>query len=214
MPRPRVPSGNNKKYRRWKSVIHNVRADAQVDIDRFWANQTFIKLRTAIEPYSQQDGNHLHIYVEFKNQKYFNSLLNLLKELSKDILDPQADPSLGDIGRVDLKPWSAGETWEQKDKYLTNPVKDKVVGKLETYALCTCDLGCMYTSPFRPQGLYLEPHPRSAACEQYALNLQNLYSEYIVHALPDPSPSTPSPLQATTSDPSSSSDSCPGPIQL
>lgn len=143
----------DEKYRRWKIVIHNVAEDSQDKVNQHFTDKKYTKMISSVEPYPEQPGFHLHIYIQYKNRRYFSPLLKELKGLSSRIRCGTHIPSGGDVGRVELDRWRAGETWAQKVKYLTNPIKDKKVGVVcLNICKCVCSL-----SPGRP-------HARQAGC--------------------------------------------------
>ena len=132
------------RHRKFKAVIHNIRQDSDTQIDKFFTQlkQPTIKVYTSIEPYTHQDGFHLHIYIEFKNQIWFHSLLKLLKDLSITVRSGVLPTLPGQAGRVDLKPWSPGQTWSNIQQYLVNPIKDKEIGKLTAHEQIKCSCPC------------------------------------------------------------------------
>lgn len=125
----RPPVENHTKYRRWKAVVHNVRADCSAQAAELTQAIGPLRFQNAVEPYSHQVGYHLHIYFSFKNQKHFNSLLKELELLSNRLRDSTSEPGTS-IGRVELSQWTTGQSWENINQYLTNPVKDKITGEV------------------------------------------------------------------------------------
>jgi len=110
-------------------IIHNVRETSLDECCSFVKTHLVPqKYELSVEPYPQGSGHHLHLYLEFQNQRHFNKLLkdlNRLSNIARDLL-AQSD---GAIGRVQLTQWTTGQTWENVHKYLVDPIKDKIVGR-------------------------------------------------------------------------------------
>lgn len=127
----RPPVENKSKYRRWKSVVHNVRSDCLKEAEDLIQAIGPIRSQIAVEPYTHQDGHHLHIYFAFKNQKHFNSLLKELERISNSIRDSTSEKGKS-TGRVELSQWTPGQTWENINKYLVAPTKQKITGEVSS----------------------------------------------------------------------------------
>jgi len=125
------------KFRRWKIVIHNVDEYCQGKVNQHFLGKKHTKVISSVEPYDDTPGYHLHIYIQYKNRRYFQPLLKELKDLSSKVRCTKHLPDEGDIGRVQLDQWKVGETWAQKVQYLTNPVKDKKIG-IACLNICKC----------------------------------------------------------------------------
>jgi len=124
MPRP-VVTTVNPRYRKWCCVIHNV-LDLPAQIKSTFSD--CVRLAYSVEPYNHQEGNHVHIFVEYKNPHYKHALLKVCNTLSESIRDPSASGE-GLIGRVQLDKMRGN--FEQAMKYLVNPDKDKKLGHAE-----------------------------------------------------------------------------------
>lgn len=128
MARPKVE--NSQKLRRWKSVVHNVKADCSVQADALINHLGPIRYQIAVEPYTHQEGHHLHIYCQFKNQRHFTKLLKELELISSILRDRVSGDPDHKLGRVELTQWTPGQTWENINKYLVNPTKEKITGEV------------------------------------------------------------------------------------
>jgi len=76
-----------------------------------------------MEPYPENEGHHVHVFVSYKSQRSFKSMLSSTKSLSEKIVALRPDGETRDWGRVQVDQMRG--TFEQATAYLTNPEKDK-----------------------------------------------------------------------------------------
>jgi len=122
MPRPKTNFPNFKAFG-FSIVIHNVKPQAKEIFQQFVDDQKPLWSVLALEPYPDQSGHHLHIFVKWKTQhrsvKWFTFHHNMKSRL---ILEKPQDKE-GDWGRIQVD-----TLYGDKDhcvKYLVNPDKDK-----------------------------------------------------------------------------------------
>lgn len=111
------------KFRSFCIVIHNVRPDCKPTVVQHVSGAK--RSAVALEPYPDQDGFHVHIQVEYANQRHFNSVLKEFQGLSQRIVSPRPDGEERSWGRVQCDQMRG--TFEQATAYLTNPRKSKPV---------------------------------------------------------------------------------------
>ena len=54
----------------------------------------------SVEPYPQGDGSHLHLFIQYKNQRSFKSVLRELEMLKSKFVVPKPQDEVRDWGRV------------------------------------------------------------------------------------------------------------------
>jgi len=111
------------KYPRYSVVIQNVRPDCKQTVLHHVSGAK--RSAVAVEPYNHQPGYHIHIFIEFPNQRYKTALLKEYQDLSTKIVAPRPEGIEGDWGRVQVDQMRG--TFEQATQYLVNPTKDKAV---------------------------------------------------------------------------------------
>lgn len=110
------------KFRSYVIVIHNVRPDCKQTVVHHVSGAK--RSAVAVEPY-KESGHHIHIQVEYPNQRHFTSVLKEFKDLSLKIVAHRPEGIEGDWGRVQVDQMRG--TFEQATQYLVNPTKDKGV---------------------------------------------------------------------------------------
>lgn len=122
MPRLKTNFPNFKAFG-FSIVVHNVKPQAKEVFQKFVEEQKPLWSVLSLEPYPDQSGHHLHVFVKWKTQhrsvKWFTFHHNVK---SRIILDKPADID-GDWGRIQVD-----TLYGDKDhcvKYLCNPDKDK-----------------------------------------------------------------------------------------
>lgn len=115
--------GKQGKHRSYCIVIHNVKSSCKTVVVEHC--QGAKRSAIALEPYPKSDGFHIHIQIEYPNQRWFKSVLNEFIDLSRLIVDVKPVDCETDWGRVQVDPMKG--TFEQATKYLVNPDKDKDV---------------------------------------------------------------------------------------
>jgi len=115
------------KHRQYSIVLHNVISTSKTTVEDFVASLTPTTSVVAIEPYPDQDGFHIHIFLKFPTQRHFKSVLNLFKTFaqSPSVLAPKPEGEERSWGRVQVDQMRG--SFDQAVAYLTNPKKDKPV---------------------------------------------------------------------------------------
>ena len=76
------------KYRQFCIVIHNVKENVKSIIEEHNVAKTK-EMLMSVEPYPQGDGFHLHLFVQYPNQRSFKSVLNEYNRLAKRLTTPK-----------------------------------------------------------------------------------------------------------------------------
>lgn len=122
MPRPKTNFPNFKAFG-FSIVVHNVKPQAKEIFQQFVEDQNPLWSVLSLEPYPEQSGHHLHIFVKWKTQhrsvKWFTFHHNMK---SKIILEKPQDND-GDWGRLQVDTLYGDKA--HCVKYLVNPDKDK-----------------------------------------------------------------------------------------
>ncbi len=111
--------------RQFSIVLHNVLESSKPSAESFVQSLNPSSSVVAIEPYPDQDGFHLHIFIKFHNQRAFKSVLTMFELFSITIVAPKPEGEERSWGRVQVDQMRG--TFEQATSYLTNPKKDKPV---------------------------------------------------------------------------------------
>lgn len=117
------------KYRQYSIVIHNVSQEKVYDIIESYV-QKAKEYTMSVEPNPQGDGKHLHLFIQFKNQRSFKSVLRELQQLSLRIQEPKPPGEERDWGRVQLDIMKGN--FAQATAYLKGETKDKPVGEVKS----------------------------------------------------------------------------------
>jgi hypothetical protein len=113
------------RFRSFSIVFHNVKDDSKPPVERYFDALSPVQLLVALEPYPQDEGHHIHVFVSFKNPRQFKVMLDKCIEFSAQIVAPKPEGEVRDWGRVQVDQMRG--TFEQATKYLTDPNKDKEV---------------------------------------------------------------------------------------
>ncbi|WP_445772287.1 hypothetical protein, partial [Rheinheimera sp.] len=92
------------KHFKYSIVFHNVRQGSKAHIQKaFRALPKFKAEVSAEEPYNQDDrpDRHVHLFVEFYNQRHFSSILKIAQRIGKPYIYPEK-LFPGDWGRVEV----------------------------------------------------------------------------------------------------------------
>jgi len=109
-------------------VIHNVDPEKTQAIVANYVKEVK-EYVMSIEPYPQGDGYHLHLFVAYRNQRSFQSVLKELQALSKQIQTPRPEGETRDWGRVQLDVMRG--TFKDCVDYLQGVTKDKPLGEVK-----------------------------------------------------------------------------------
>lgn len=112
------------KCRSFSIVLHNVKDDSKSSVENHFQATSPLKLLVAMEPYSQDEGHHIHVFVSYKCPRSFKSMLTSTESFSKLIVTEKPEGETRSWGRVQVDQMRG--TFEQATAYLTNPQKDKV----------------------------------------------------------------------------------------
>lgn len=113
------------KIRNFSIVFHNVKNDSKSFVEEVFNAKNPVNMAVGCEPYPEDEGFHIHVFVFFKNQHYFTAMLNFCKEIATKIVAPRPEGEERDWGRVQVD--QARGTFEECKKYLTDPKKQKEV---------------------------------------------------------------------------------------
>lgn len=106
---------NGTRDRQYSIVIHDIKKGLKNTIDKRLDELKPDWRLVAEEEYNHQDGQHIHIFLKYKEKKAFSAVLKWFKEFSAE----------HGAGRVQV---DAGRgSFQQCEKYLVNPDKDKKV---------------------------------------------------------------------------------------
>lgn len=105
-------------------VFHNVKDDSKPSIERFFNAFGPTQMLCAIEPYPEDEGFHVHVFVCFKNPRQFAVMLSKCEEFSTKVVAPRPEGEERDWGRVQVDRMRG--SFEQATEYLKNPKKDKI----------------------------------------------------------------------------------------
>lgn len=111
------------RARQFSIVFHNVKDDCKPAVERFFSDAQ--KRIVALEPYPEQHGYHIHVFVQYTNQRYFKSMLAACERFKSHIVSEKPPTETRDWGRVQVDVMRG--SFEQAHKYLTAPDKDKPV---------------------------------------------------------------------------------------
>jgi hypothetical protein len=118
---------NNSKHRKYNIVFHNVSREKCYEV----LNEYVKKVKEyllSVEDYPQGNGCHAHLSVEYKNQRYFFSVLKEMEKLKVPFVAPRPEAQQGDWGRVHIERMRG--TFKQNESYLLGETKDKPIGEV------------------------------------------------------------------------------------
>lgn len=131
-----------KKLRQFCVTIHNCRKDIE-DIVKEKYEVLVKEMLMSVEPYPEQEGYHLHLFLQFPNQRYGCSVLAELEKLSKKIQAPRPVDCKGDWGRVHIEEMRG--RFDQAEDYLLGMTKDKPTGTVMSFKKKPCWRRMRYT---------------------------------------------------------------------
>lgn len=138
------------RVRGFSIVFHNVKNDSKSPVEAHFKNTKPAELLVALEPYPKGEGFHIHVYVSYKNPRFFDKTLSSCIELSKNIIQPRPEGEVRDWGRVEVDRMRG--TFKEATAYLTNPKKEKECDPEVTHTKADeveCDIcGCRAPAPF------------------------------------------------------------------
>lgn len=124
------------KFRQYSIVIHNVENEKSQAKIKEYAQKNAKEYVMSVEPYPQGNGFHLHLYVQYQNQRGFKSVLKEIEKLSKDFITPKPPGEDRSWGRVQLDVMRG--RFSQATAYLQGETKDKPTGEVLSGELKPC----------------------------------------------------------------------------
>jgi hypothetical protein len=115
------------KHRQYSIVFHNVQEEKSQETIRQYVAKAKEYVMSC-EPYPEGEGFHLHLFIQYPNQRSFFSVLKELEQLKKKFLAPKPEGQQGDWGRVQLDPMRG--RFDQANAYLQGQTKDKPTGEV------------------------------------------------------------------------------------
>jgi hypothetical protein len=110
------------RSRSFSIVFHNVKDDCKQSITNSFSDAK--KFVCALEPYPEQSGHHIHVFVEYPNQRFQKAMLKKCQAIVPSIIAPKPPAEERSWGRVQVDVMRG--TFAQATAYLTNPKKDKI----------------------------------------------------------------------------------------
>jgi len=130
------------KYRQFCIVIHNVKENVKSIIEEHNVSKTK-EMLMSVEPYPQGDGFHLHLFVQYPNQRSFKSVLNEYNKLAKRLTTPKPKGEERAWGRVQVDIMRG--RFDQANAYLQGDTKDKPTGEVKHIIKKPCWRRMRYT---------------------------------------------------------------------
>lgn len=113
------------KSRQFSIVLHNVKSDSKGQVDSYVSSLQPLQSVSALEPYNDQEGHHVHIFLRFSNPRSFKSVLNMFQNFSTSIVAPRPEGEERSWGRVQVDQMRG--SFDQATNYLTSPNKVKAL---------------------------------------------------------------------------------------
>lgn len=115
------------KTRQYSCVIHNVAENCQAKAEEY-AKKNTTEYVLSVEPYPQGGGFHLHLFLQYPNQRHFKAVLKDLEKFKKSIITTKPAGEERDWGRVQVDVMRG--RFSQADDYLAGLTKDKPTGEV------------------------------------------------------------------------------------
>jgi len=123
------------KHRQFSITIQNV--DKQKAQDKLKdLLPKFKEYSYSIEPYNHQEGYHLHLFVQYPNQRHFKAVLKEMEKWKVSILADRPPGETREWGRVHLEVQRG--TLDQCEAYLKGETKNKLLGDVNTGRTMEC----------------------------------------------------------------------------
>lgn len=123
------------KFRQFSIVFHNVDRDKCYQV----LGEYVVDVKEYVlscEDYPQGGGTHAHLFVQYKNQRSFKSVLKELEVLKKKFVVARPPGEERDWGRVQLDVMKG--RFKQAEAYLLGETKDKPTGEVLSGAVKPC----------------------------------------------------------------------------
>jgi hypothetical protein len=131
------------KHRQFCIVIHNVRKEIEDIVNKHNAQKAKESI-LSVEPYPEGDGQHLHLYIQYPNPRYFKSVLNEYEQLAKRLIEPKPIGEERAWGRVQVDVMRG--RFDQAEAYLEGETKDKPTGQIYKLKKKPCCIRQRYTN--------------------------------------------------------------------
>jgi len=123
------------KHRQFSITIQNVdKEKTQAKLKELV--DTFKEYSYSIEPYNHQEGHHLHLFIQYPNQRYYKAVLKEYEKWKVNILADRPQGEERQWGRVHLEIQKG--TLEQCEAYLKGETKNKLLGEVNTGRTMEC----------------------------------------------------------------------------
>jgi len=130
------------KYRQFCIVIHNVKENIQHIVEQHNVQKTK-EMLMSVEPNPKGDGFHLHLFIQYPNQRSFKSVLNEYNKLAKRLTMPKPIGEERAWGRVQVDVMRG--RFDQANDYLQGATKDKPTGEVISIKKKPCWRQMRYT---------------------------------------------------------------------
>jgi len=132
------------KHRQFSITIQNVDKEKTQDKLKDYV-KTFKEYSYSVEPYNHQEGYHLHLFVQYPNQRYYKAVLKEFEKWKVDILADRPPDEMREWGRVHLEIQKG--TLGQCEAYLQGETKNKLLGEVNTGRTNECFRRFRYKKP-------------------------------------------------------------------
>jgi len=139
------------KFRQYSIVLHNVDKDKCYNVLGQYVQEAK-EYVMSVEDYPQGGGSHAHLFIQYKNQRSFKSVLKELEIMKKKFVVSKPQDEERDWGRVQVDVMKG--RFSQAEAYLNGETKDKPIGQVLTGETkpCwrrfrykkACDVGCKW----------------------------------------------------------------------
>jgi hypothetical protein len=125
------------KHREFAMTIQNVQEDKAYEwLKEYTTNPQVKEYSYSVEPYNHQPGHHLHLFVQYKNQRHFSALHKEINRQKGKILALRPEGEERDWGRL----WIQAQKGklEECEAYLQGATKSKALGEVFTGRTKVC----------------------------------------------------------------------------
>ena len=126
----------NMKFRQYSIVFHNVDKKKCYEVLGQYVQEAK-EYAMSVEAYPQGNGSHAHLFIQYKNQRSFKSVLKELEVMKKKFVIPRPPDEERDWGRVQLDVMKG--RFNQAEAYLLGETKDKPTGEVLCGAVMPCN---------------------------------------------------------------------------
>lgn len=131
------------KHRQFCIVIHNVKKECESTVQDYNVQKAKESI-LSVEPNPQGDGFHLHVFIQYQNQRSFKSVLREYEQLAKRITEPRPQGEERAWGRVQVDVMRG--RFDQAEAYLAGATKDKPTGTIHKLKSKVCCVRQRYAS--------------------------------------------------------------------